>query len=528
MGTDQAALYDAFRRIVFIDNNGTIMNAPQRNEAMFPFDNSYARLPDRFFERLAPKPVPAPKLIRVNHDLANQLGLDPQKLVSSDGVATLAGNRIAEGSEPIAMAYAGHQFGGWSPQLGDGRAMLLGEVIDRDGVRRDIQLKGSGPTSFSRMGDGRAWLGPVLREYIVSEAMAALGVPTTRALAAVATGDVVVREQMFPGAVLTRVARSHIRVGTFQFFAARRDVEGLRLLMDHVISRHYPDAAGAKNPALALLQAVMERQAFLVAQWMHIGFIHGVMNTDNMSVAGETIDYGPCAFMDRYHPETVFSSIDQHGRYAYRNQPRIAHWNLACLAQSLMPLVSDDEDEAVKMGQEALNRFPELYETAYLSGMNKKIGLEEEQEGDDALAVDLLARMAENHADFTLTFRALCEIADAGGDEKDLPQRDAPARDLFINPISFDAWAVEWRKRLALDNRSADERKAAMRAVNPAFIPRNHRVEEAIQAALGDDFKPFEDLVTVLANPYAEQPDFSRLAKPPTPDQVVRETFCGT
>lgn len=502
------------------------MNAPQRSP--FPFDNSYARLPDRFFAELAPSPVSAPKLIRVNDELARHLGLDPDYLASPEGVEILAGNRIAGGSEPIAMAYAGHQFGGWSPQLGDGRAMLLGEVIDQDGVRRDIQLKGSGPTPFSRMGDGRAWLGPVLREYIVSEAMAALGVPTTRALAAVTTGDVVVREQPFPGAVLTRVARSHIRVGTFQFFAARRDVEALRLLCDHVIARHYPDIAEADNPAVALLVRVMERQAALVANWMHVGFIHGVMNTDNMSVAGETIDYGPCAFMDRYHPEMVFSSIDQHGRYAYRNQPGIAHWNLACLAQSLMPLFDADEDKAVEIGQETLNGFPKLYETAYLSGMQKKLGLGEAQEGDAALALDLLARMAENQADFTLTFRELCEIADPDIDAERARETDVRARNQFVDPTAFDAWAVQWRNRLGKEPLDKDGRHTAMRTVNPAFIPRNHLVEEAIQAALVDDFKPFEDLLSVLKTPYVSQPDFARQAEPPQPEQIVRETFCGT
>lgn len=502
------------------------MNAPQRNP--FPFDNSYARLPDRFFAELAPSPVSAPKTIRINDELARHLGLDPDYLASPEGVEILAGNRIAGGSEPIAMAYAGHQFGGWSPQLGDGRAMLLGEVIDRDGVRRDIQLKGSGPTPFSRMGDGRAWLGPVLREYIVSEAMAALGVPTTRALAAVTTGEIVVREQAFPGAILTRVARSHIRVGTFQFFAARRDVEALKLLCDHVIARHYPDIAGANNPAVSLLVKVMECQAALVARWMQIGFIHGVMNTDNMSVAGETIDYGPCAFMDRYHPETVFSSIDQHGRYAYRNQPGIAHWNLACLAQSLMPLFADDEDRAVEIGQETLNGFPELYETAYLAGMRKKLGLVEEREEDAALALDLLARMAENQADFTLTFRELCEIADPGVDAEAARALNERARNQFVDPTAFDAWAVRWRTRLGEETLDNDERRSAMRAVNPAFIPRNHLVEEAIQAALGDDLQPFEDLLTVLARPYVNQPGFSRHAEPPQPEQIMRETFCGT
>ena len=500
------------------------MNAPQRNSVSFPFDNTYARLPDRFFATLSTNPVSAPKLIRINEPLAMHLGLDPDSLASSEGIEILAGNRLADGSAPIAMVYAGHQFGNWVPQLGDGRAMLLGEVVDQDGARRDIQLKGSGPTPFSRMGDGRAWLGPVLREYIVSEAMAAMNVPTTRALAAVATGDVIQREQMFPGAILTRVASSHIRVGTFQFFAARRDVDALKLLTDHVISRHYPDLLEAPNRALALLQKVMQRQASLIAKWMHVGFIHGVMNTDNMSVAGETIDYGPCAFMDRYHPETVFSSIDQFSRYAYSNQPRIAHWNLACLAQSLMPLFAEDEDQAVEIGQTALNGFPDLYEAAYLTGMGQKLGIAEVRDEDAPLMTDLLSRMAENQVDFTLLFRALCEIGDpAGGMET-----DAPVRNLFVDPTSFDMWAVEWRKRLAMETRDAHARQVAMRAVNPAFIPRNHLVEAAIQAALAEDFKPFEDLVTVLATPFEDQPDFKHLAQPPEPEQIVRETFCGT
>ena len=499
------------------------MNAPQQS-ALFPFDNSYARLPDRFFAELAPNPVSAPQLIQLNKSLADDLGLDCDDLVTPQGVETLAGNRMAPGSEPLAMAYAGHQFGGWVPQLGDGRAMLLGEIIDRQGARRDIQLKGSGPTPFSRNGDGRAWLGPVLREYIVSEAMAALGVPTTRALAAVTTGDLVHREQSYPGAVLTRVASSHIRVGTFQYFAARRDIEGLRLLSDHVLSRHYPESVGAENPAMALLQNVMGRQAELIAKWMHVGFIHGVMNTDNMSIAGETIDYGPCAFMDTYHPDTVFSSIDQYSRYAYSNQPRIAHWNLACLAQSLMPLFSDDEEAAVEIGQETLNGYPDLYEAAYLAGMGKKLGLTNVDADDAPLMTDLLSRMAENQVDFTLFFRALCGIADPTGglDTDDL------VRNLFVDPKGFDAWAVEWRKRLATETCDIANRQAGMFAVNPAYIPRNHRVEEAIQAALADDFKPFEHLVTVLARPYETQSEFEYLTLPPQPEQVVQATFCGT
>src|SRR3712207_3107781 len=331
----------------------------------FPFDNTYARLPDRFYARIEPEAVTAPRLIRLNRDLALHLGLDPDHLSSPDGVELLSGNRVPDAAEPIAMAYAGHQFGQFVPQLGDGRAILLGEVVDQNGIRRDMQLKGSGPTPFSRRGDGRAALGPVLREYLVSEAMAALGLPTTRALAAVLTGETVVRETPLPGAVLTRLASSHVRVGTFQFFAARQDVEGLRLLADYVIGRHYPQAAASDRPYRALLDQVIAAQADLVARWLHIGFIHGVMNTDNMSIAGETIDYGPCAFMDVYDPATVFSSIDQHGRYAYGNQPRIALWNLTRLTEALLPLLSEDADTAVAEANEALSAFAATFGTAY-------------------------------------------------------------------------------------------------------------------------------------------------------------------
>ncbi len=496
------------------------MNAPTRT-ALFPFDNSYARLPDRFFARLAPTPVPAPRLIRVNVVLARRLGLDPAMLSSPEGVAVLAGNRVPDEAAPLAMAYAGHQFGAWVPQLGDGRAILLGELIDHDGVRYDVQLKGAGRTPFSRMGDGRAVLGPVLREYIVSEAMAALGIPTTRALAAVTTGEQVMRETLLPGAVLTRVAQSHVRVGTFQFFAARRDTEALQLLADHVIERHYPDVAAAERPYLALYEAVIARQAALVAQWMMVGFIHGVMNTDNMSIVGETIDYGPCAFMDTYHPQTVYSSIDHGGRYAYDNQSRVAHWNLACLGQALLPLLGDDDEAAVRDAQASLNAFPKLFEVAWLRGMRQKLGLAEEQADDAALAQDLLQRMAANQADFTLTFRQLSDVAGKSS------ANDEAVRELFDDP-AYDSWAVAWRQRLREEPRSDEERRAAMRAVNPAFIPRNHLVEEAIGAAVAGDLGPFEDLLTVLATPYDDQPAFARHALPPRPEQVVHQTFCGT
>ena len=488
----------------------------------FAFDNSYARLPDRFFARLRPTPVAAPRLVRLNEKLAWHLELDPEKLAEPDGVEILAGNRVPMGGEPLAMAYAGHQFGGFVPQLGDGRAILLGEVIDRDGVRRDIQLKGSGPTPFSRLGDGRAALGPVLREYIISEAMAALGIPTTRALAAVATGEPVWREMPLPGAVLTRVASSHIRVGTFQFFAAQGDLDAIRRLADHVIARHYPEAGNAANQYRTLLDLVISRQAALIAKWQLVGFIHGVMNTDNMSIAGETIDYGPCAFMDVYHPRAVYSSIDNLGRYAYGNQPRVAQWNLTHLAETLLPLLAEDKDDAVKEAQEAIDAFPNVFETTYAAGLSRKLGLFQSRPGDLSLAQDLLERMARNRVDYTLFFRRLCDAATD-------PNGDAALRTLFADPSSFDDWAVRWRHRLAEEGGEANHRRSAMHAANPAFIPRNHLVEEAISAAVNDgNFAPFETLLTVLSMPYDNQPVFACYADPPRPDQVVHQTFCGT
>ncbi len=487
-----------------------------------PFDNTYARLPSRFYARVDPTPVAAPRLVRVNAGLAGDLGIDAAELASQEGVEVLAGNRIPDGAEPVALAYAGHQFGGFVPQLGDGRAILLGEVVGRDGLRRDIQLKGSGETPFSRRGDGRAALGPVLREYIVSEAMAALGIPTTRSLAAVTTGERVMRETALPGAVLTRVAASHVRVGTFQFFAARGDDEALRLLADYVIARHYPAAVDAPHPYRALLDAVVARQAQLVPQWLLVGFIHGVMNTDNTSVAGETIDYGPCAFMDAYDPATVFSSIDQFGRYAYGNQPRIAHWNLARLAETLLPLLAEDENAALASAEEALAVFGPRFEAAYLGGLRRKLGLATEREGDAALAQDLLKTMAADGADFTLTFRALCDAA--GG-----PEGDAAMRALFADGGAYEAWAGRWRRRLEEEPGEPAARSAAMRAVNPAYIPRNHRVEAAIAAAVErQDFTAFEELLEVLSRPYEERPGFERYTVPPNPDERVLQTFCGT
>jgi len=488
----------------------------------FPFQNTYAALPEGFFARVAPTPVAAPRLIKLNRPLAIRLGLDPDMLEGPEGVDILAGKHVPIGADPIAMAYAGHQFGSFVPQLGDGRAILLGEVIDVDGGRRDIQLKGSGPTPFSRRGDGRAALGPVLREYIVSEAMAALGIPTTRSLAATITGEHVFREMPLPGAVLTRVAASHIRVGTFQYFAARGDTEGVKRLADHVIARHYPDLAGAPRPYHALLESVAARQADLVARWLLVGFIHGVMNTDNTSISGETIDYGPCAFMDHYDPAAVFSSIDEQGRYAYANQPRIMLWNLTRLAECLLSLFSDDKDKAIEQAQTILAEFPAKFTAAYQSGLRKKIGLFTERDGDEALVQDLLDAMAANQADFTLSFRHLADAVEEAA-------RDSGVRQLFADPTAFDEWAARWRQRLGEEPQTPTERAAAMRSVNPAFIPRNHRIEAVIQAAVSrDDFAPFEELLTVLSKPYEDQPPFADYANPPEPDQRVLRTFCGT
>ncbi len=485
-----------------------------------PFDNSYARLPDGFFAPAKPLRSPSPALIRVNEDLSLTLGIDPAWLKSPAGLEMLSGRSIAEGSQPIAQAYAGHQFGNFVPQLGDGRAILLGEVVDRRGRRRDIQLKGAGRTAFSRGGDGRAALGPVLREYLVSETMAALSIPTTRALAAVSTGEPVVRETVLPGAMLTRVASSHIRVGTFQYFAARGEVQALRLLADHVIARHYLTAASARNPYRAFLDGVIATQASLVAGWLLVGFIHGVMNTDNMSIAGETIDYGPCAFMDAYDPGTVFSSIDQTGRYAYGNQPRIAHWNLTRLAETLLPLIDEDQDTAVEQAQDALANFGDTFEQSYYGGLRRKFGLATEEPADVELINAILTRMTKNQVDFTLFFRALGMSA-TGADE--------PARGLFVDPTAFDSWAADWRLRLSRDGQDPEIRRRAMDSVNPAFIPRNHQIEAMITAAVErQDFSPFHRMVDVLSRPFEDQPDAHFFAAPPQPHERIAATFCGT
>ncbi|MDB5600767.1 MAG: hypothetical protein JWN71_2811 [Xanthobacteraceae bacterium] len=506
----------------------------------FPFDNSYARLPDRFFARIAPTPVAAPRLIRLNRDLAVELGLDPDWLAGPEALEVLSGREVPDTATPIAMAYAGHQFGHFVPQLGDGRAILLGEVIDRQGVRRDLHLKGSGRTPFSRNGDGRAALGPVLREYLISEAMFALGIPTTRSLAAVTTGETVAREMPLPGAVLTRVAQSHIRIGTFQFFAARGDEEGLRLLADHVIARHYPDLGTHEKPYLALLEAVIARQADLIARWLLVGFIHGVMNTDNMSIAGETIDYGPCAFMDAYDPATVFSSIDHHGRYAYANQPQIGAWNLTRFAETLLPLLSDNEQDAIAQAESVLSGYGARFEVAYHSGLRRKLGLlgapdnvrpddpfAQEKDAlrvreDVQLAQDFLKLLQQSEADFTLAFRRL---SDAVTD----PAAEDALRGMSARPDLYEAWATRWRQRLAQDAWSPADRSKEMRAVNPAFIARNHRVEAVIEAAVQrNDFAPFEELLTVLSKPFDDQPRYAPYRDPPKSHERVEATFCGT
>jgi serine/tyrosine/threonine adenylyltransferase len=498
---------------------------PDHSPICFGFKNTYARLPERFYARLNPTPVGAPRLVKVNVELARSLGLDPDALASLQGVEILAGNRVAQGAEPLAIAYAGHQFGHFVPRLGDGRANLLGEVMGRDGVRYDIQLKGSGPTPFSRGGDGRAALGPVLREYIVSEAMSALGVPTSRALAAVTTGQQVLRETALPGAVLTRVAASHLRVGTFQYFAAQGDTEGTRTLADYAIARHYPEAAQAKQPYRTLLDGVIGRQAHLVAQWMLLGFIHGVMNTDNTSISGETIDYGPCAFMEAYDPDKVFSSIDHYGRYAYSNQPPIALWNLTRLAEALLPVIEQETgsvEAALISAKEALAAFQPQFEAARMAGLRRKLGLFTEREVDVAMAEGLLDLMAANRADFTLTFRMLCDAV-AGR------EGDVGVRALFADPDAYDSWAVGWRRRMEEESVSGQARAAMMRGASPAFIPRNHIVEAALDAAASrQDFQPFEELLDVVSRPYEDRSNRERYTTPARPEECVSETFCGT
>jgi len=487
--------------------------------------SSYGRLPERFFARVAPTPVAAPRLIKFNEALAADLGLDIDGRDADGTAAFFSGNVLPPGAEPIAMAYAGHQFGQFVPQLGDGRALLLGEVRDTAGERRDIQLKGSGRTPYSRGGDGRAALGPVLREYLVSEAMHALGIPSTRSLAAVATGEPVYREEVLPGAILTRVAASFVRVGTFQFFAARGDTQAVGLLADYVIERHFPAAKNDPAPYLALLRAVTAAQASLIARWMQVGFIHGVMNTDNMAISGETIDFGPCAFMDAYDPARVFSSIDRFGRYAYANQPHAAAWDLARFAETLLPLLDGAPERAAQLAGEVIATFSTQFGEHWLEGLRRKIGLSTREAEDAKLLEELLDLMHRGQADFTLTFRALCDAALGDASEA----ADAAVRALFSEPQQYDAWAAQWRARLAREPVEPGARAAAMRAVNPAFIPRNHQIERVIVAATErGDFGPFEELSTVLMHPYRTQSEFESYALAPKPDERVLQTFCGT
>ncbi|MBA2964028.1 MULTISPECIES: protein adenylyltransferase SelO [Ramlibacter] len=498
---------------------------------LFRFDNSYARDLPGFYVPWKPAEVPAPRLLFLNRDLAGELGLDAQALQGEEGAAIFAGNTVPEGAHPLAQAYAGHQFGGFSPQLGDGRALLLGETFDREGRRRDIAFKGSGRTPFSRGGDGKAAVGPMLREVLIGEAMHALGIPTTRALAVAATGEPVFREQPLPGAVLARVAASHLRVGTFQFYAARDERDKLRQLAEYAIARHDPDLAGRPGRYFDLLERVTGRQAALIAQWMNVGFIHGVMNTDNMTISGETIDYGPCAFMEAYDPRAVFSSIDSGGRYAYGNQPMIAQWNLARFAEALLTLLADGDDEpalqrAVARATEILSAFPVLYQAALLRGQRAKLGLAEAAAGadaaDTALANDWLALLHAHGVDFTLGWRRLADAA--AGDASALQA-------LFPQPAAAQDWLARWQARCAEDSAvQPGQRAEGMRRVNPWIIPRNQRVEEALTAAsTQDDLVPFERLLAALRDPYAERPEHAFYAEPaPAAVTACYQTFCGT
>lgn len=489
----------------------TVKNA---SDPGWQFDNSYARLPEVFYARLNPVPVRTPKLVVFNAALAQFLGLNPDTLKDEEGAAVFSGNRIPEGADPISQAYAGHQFGSFT-MLGDGRAILLGEQLTPDGKRFDIQFKGSGRTPFSRNGDGRAALGPMLREHIISEALFALGIPTTRSLAVVTTGEPVFRETVLQGAILTRTAASHIRVGTFEYAAARDKPDDLRTLADYTIQRHFPDLTAMKNPYLALFGAVMDRQASLVARWLLVGFIHGVMNTDNTALCGETIDYGPCAFLDAYDPNTVFSSIDHSGRYAYGRQPQIVQWNLARFADALLPMIHDDPQEAVSMAKDTLSTFSNTFREYWLSGMRSKLGLSNTEADDAALVEDLLDCMHRHKADFTNTFR-------------DLASRSLPETPLF-RAQDFKQWFERWKTRI---ERQPDSRKTARRLMNthnPAVIPRNHRVEEALAAAVERaDYTVMEKLMEVLSQPFQDLTGDSDYHLPPPASAKPYQTFCGT
>jgi uncharacterized protein YdiU (UPF0061 family) len=486
---------------------------------LFAFDSSFVRELGGLYEPWQAAAAPAPRLLALNEELATELGVDADALRAPDGVAVLVGNATPDGASPVAQAYAGHQFGGFSPRLGDGRALLLGEVLDVHGRRRDLHLKGSGRTPFARGGDGKAAVGPMLREYVIGEAMHALGIPTSRALAVVATGDHVARETMLPGAVLTRVAASHLRVGTFQYAAGHDDPTLVRRLADHAIARHHPRAVEAENPYLAFLEGVVDAQASLVARWMLVGFIHGVMNTDNMTISGETIDYGPCAFMDAFDPFTVFSSIDHGGRYAYGSQPHIAQWNLARLAETLLDLFHVERDTAVGAATEVLQSFPDRYHEYWGRGLRAKLGVADCQEGDGALIDDLLALLHAQGVDFAACFRALS--SSVLGDV-------TRARSLFAEPAAFDAWSDRWRARLSSQAPGPQAIAEAMDRVNPVYIPRNHQVEEALAAASAGDLRPFRRLLDVLAQPFDERPGLEPYAAPAPPSFGEYRTFCGT
>ena len=487
---------------------------------LFAFENTFVDALPGLYEPWHGAPVPAPRLLALNDALAAELGADAGTLRAPDGVAVLAGARVPAGATPVAQAYAGHQFGQLQPRLGDGRALLLGEVIDVRGGRRDLHLKGSGRTPFARGGDGKAAVGPMLREYVLGEAMHALGIPTTRALAVVATGEEVHRETPLPGAVLTRVAASHLRVGTFQYAAISGGAELVQRLADYAIARHHPAAAEAPAPYLAFFERVLDAQAALVARWMGVGFIHGVMNTDNMAISGETIDYGPCAFMDAYDPATVFSSIDHRGRYAYVNQPPVAQWNLARLAEALLPVFDADADAAIAQGSALLQSFPDRYEGYRRAQLRAKLGLGEAQADDAELADDLLALMQAQSVDFTAGFRALA--ASLRGD-------DAALRAQFADPAALAGWSQRWHARLAAQAADAGTTADAMDRVNPVYVPRNHLVEDALAAATDGDLAPFERLVDVLAEPFTERPGLEPYAAPaPAGFGACYQTFCGT
>jgi uncharacterized protein YdiU (UPF0061 family) len=485
---------------------------------LLSLDDSYARELEGLSVPWQAAPAPAPRLLVLSDALAAELGLDAGALRSPEGVALLAG-AAPEGANPVAQAYSGHQFGGFSPRLGDGRALLLGEVLDVHGRRRDLHLKGSGRTPFARGADGKAAVGPMLREYVIGEAMHALGIPTTRALAVVATGEQVVRETLLPGAVLTRVAASHLRVGTFEYAATHGDAALVRRLADYAIARHHPSAAEAEQPYLAFFEAVLEAQAALVARWMLVGFVHGVMNTDNMTISGETIDYGPCAFMDAFDPATVFSSIDHGGRYAYGNQPVVAQWNLARLAEAMLPLLGPDPEAAVAAATEVLATFPGRHAEHWGRGMREKLGLSGEAPEDVALLDDLVALLSEHRVDHTSFFRALSSAL--RGDA-------APARALFAVPAAFDGWSARWRTRLAAEGGAPDGVAEAMDRVNPVYIPRNHLVEEALSAATAGDLAPLHRLLDVLGAPFEARPGLEPYAAPAPPGTGAYRTFCGT